>query len=135
MYSEWADALNAQLYEQYAQTYFIYRETARNLVELADIRPGMTAVDLACGTGIVTEQLLSLLTDTGTIIAVDQSAAMLAVAQQKFSTRIVRLIHSSAETIDELFPEGSVDNATSNLRNATLLARNPLHAWAICENC
>lgn len=114
MYSEWANTLNAQLYEQYAQTYSIYHETARRLVALADIRPGMTAVDLACGTGIVTQQLHSLLTDTGTIIAVDQSAAMLAVAQQKFSTRTVRLIRSSAETIDEHLPEGSVDVVVCN---------------------
>ena len=37
----------------------------------------MTVVDLACGTGMVTEQLSWALCGTGTLIAVDSSAALL----------------------------------------------------------
>lgn len=114
MYREWADSFNAQMYEKYAQAYPIYRETGKKLVELADIRPGMTVVDLASGTGIVTEHIVSALEGTGTIIAVDLSAAMLAVATQKFPAGVVCFVHSSAETIDELFPEESVDLVICN---------------------
>ncbi len=77
MYSAWADSFNAQMYEKYAQAYPIYRETGKKLVELADIRPGMSVVDLACGTGIVTERIASALEGTGSVIAIDLSATML----------------------------------------------------------
>jgi ubiquinone/menaquinone biosynthesis C-methylase UbiE len=98
MYSEWADSFNAQMYEKYAQAYPIYRETGKKLVELAGIRPGMSVVDLACGT----------------VIAIDLSAAMLAVAAQKFPAEMVRFVHSSAETIDDLLPEEAVDVVICN---------------------
>jgi ubiquinone/menaquinone biosynthesis C-methylase UbiE len=114
MYSAWADSFNAQMYEQYAQTYPIYRETGKKLVELAGIRPGMTVVDLASGTGIVTERIVSALDGTGTVIAIDLSAAMLAIAAHKFPAGMVHFVHSSAETIDELLPEESVDVVTCN---------------------
>jgi len=114
MYREWADSFNAQMYEQYAQAYPIYRETGKKLIELAGIRPGMSVVDLACGTGIVTEQIVSALEGNGTIIGIDGSAAMLAVAAQKFPAGMVRFVHSSAETIDELLPEESVDVVICN---------------------
>ncbi len=114
MYSEWADPLNAEMYDKYAQAYPIYRETGKKLVELAGIRPGMTVVDLASGTGIVTEHIASVLEGTGTIIAIDLSAAMLAIAAHKFPTGMVRFVHSSAETINELLPEESVDVVICN---------------------
>jgi len=102
------------MYEKYAQAYPIYRETGKKLVELAGIGPGMTVVDLACGTGIVTERIASALEGTGTIIAIDQSAAMLEVAAHKFPAGMVRFVHSSAETIDELLPEESIDVVICN---------------------
>jgi len=114
MYSAWADSFNAQMYEKYAQAYPIYRETGKKLVELADIRPGMSVVDLACGTGIVTERIASALEGTGSVIAIDLSATMLAIAAHKFPAGIVRFVHSSAETIDELFPEESIDVVICN---------------------
>ncbi len=114
MYNAWADALNAHLYEHYAQTYPIYRATGSLLVALAGVRAGMTVVDLACGTGIVTEQLSWALSGTGTLIAVDSSAAMLAVATHKFPAARIRFLHSPAETIDGLLPEASVDVIVCN---------------------
>jgi ubiquinone/menaquinone biosynthesis C-methylase UbiE len=114
MYREWADSFNAQKYEQYAQAYPIYQETGKKLVELVGIRPGMFVVDLACGTGIVTERIVSALEGTGTVIAIDLSAAMLEIAALKFPAGMERFVHSSAETIDELIPEESVDVVICN---------------------
>ena len=114
MSSAWADALNAHLYEHYAQTYPIYQATAGTLVERAAVTPGMTVVDLACGTGIATEQLWRALKGPGTLIAVDRSAAMLAVAARKFPAARVQFLHSPAETIDRLLPEASVDGIICN---------------------
>src|SRR5215469_15075731 len=96
MDNAWVDALNAHLYDHYAQTYPIYRATAGKLVALAAVDPGMTVVDLAYGTGMVTEQLFWALCGTGTLIAVDSSAAMLAVATQKFPAASNRFLHCSA---------------------------------------
>ncbi len=107
MDSAWHDAHNAHLYEDYAQTYSIYRETATKLVELANVTVGMTIVDLACGTGIVIEQLQAKLAGTGNIIGVDLSQAMLDIARAKFPA--LQFLQSPAERLHEVLPAGSAD--------------------------
>jgi ubiquinone/menaquinone biosynthesis C-methylase UbiE len=126
MYNDWADALNAQLYERYAQTHSIYRETGKKLVEFAQIHPGMTVVDLACGTSIVTEQLLSALAQTGMVIAVDQSAAMLEIAAQKCSGEHIQFLCSPAEVIATVLLEASVDVVVCNAAFWQMKARETL---------
>jgi ubiquinone/menaquinone biosynthesis C-methylase UbiE len=63
---------------------------------------------------IYQEQLWRALKGTGTLIAVDSSAAMLSVAARKFPVARVHFLHSSAETIDGLLPEASVDVIVCN---------------------
>jgi len=77
MISKWSSEQNALLYHQYSQTYPFYRQIAQQLLSLAPIQSAMTIVDLACGTGVLTEQISLQWAQTCRIIGVDASAAML----------------------------------------------------------
>lgn len=112
MASTWMDQLNAQLYEEYAQTYPMYRNLGKKLIEVAEIQPGQTVVDLACGTGIVTAQLQEQLHDQGKIIGVDMSHAMLDIAREKLPT--VEFIQTRAEDLPECIPAFSADVVACN---------------------
>jgi ubiquinone/menaquinone biosynthesis C-methylase UbiE len=112
MASNWMDRLNAQLYEEYAQSFPMYRVLGKKLIEVAEIQPGQTVVDLACGTGIVTVQLQEQLQDQGKIIGVDMSPAMLEIARQKLP--MVEFIEARGEQLHEVLPESSVDVVICN---------------------
>jgi len=51
------------------------------------IRPGMTVLDLGCGTGYFTLEIARLLNDNGKVIAVDVQKGMLDILQQKLENR------------------------------------------------
>jgi len=106
----WEDRLNAQLYEAYAQQFPMYRQLGQALVAQAEpLKPGVTVLDLACGTGIVTAQFASRLLTEGTVIGVDFSAAMLAIARQKLPD--VTFYQARTEHIARVLPEASIDIA------------------------
>lgn len=56
-------------------------------IDLLDLRPGDTAVDLGCGTGVNLEGLAHAVGPTGRVIGVDLSAGMLTQARRR---RVVR---------------------------------------------
>lgn len=112
MSSTWMDRLNAQLYEEYAQNFPMYRALGKKLIEVAEIQPGQTVVDLACGTGIVTTQLHEKLQDQGKIIGVDMSSSMLDIARKKLP--MVEFIEARGEQLHEMLPESSVDVVICN---------------------
>jgi ubiquinone/menaquinone biosynthesis C-methylase UbiE len=114
MSSRWFSEQNALLYHQYAQNYPLYRETTRQLLALVPIRPAMTIVDLACGTGVSTEQISQKWAQTCQIIGVDASAAMLKYAQSNPALSTVRFYQPQAEDLDMLLPAASVDVALCN---------------------
>jgi ubiquinone/menaquinone biosynthesis C-methylase UbiE len=53
------------------------------LLDRLDIGPGMDVVELACGTGHLTEQIVNRQQGAGTLRVVEKSAGMLAVARAK----------------------------------------------------
>ena len=110
MSSVWEDQLNAQFYEEYAQQFPMYRQLGEKLVELAGpFQPGMTVLDLACGTGVVTAQFVEKMGTAGTVIGVDLSASMLAIARRKLPE--VTFYQAQTEHLAELLPAVSVDLA------------------------
>ncbi|MEV6829205.1 class I SAM-dependent methyltransferase [Amycolatopsis sp. NPDC051102] len=56
-------------------------------LELVKIVPGDVVVELACGTGHLTTRIQERLDSRGTILAVDKSPGMLAVAREKVTPR------------------------------------------------
>ncbi len=70
----------AEIYDRYYGP-AMFAPWAEVLLQLAAPRPGERALDLACGTGIVTRQLAPRLGPGGSLVAVDLRPTMLAVAR------------------------------------------------------
>jgi SAM-dependent methyltransferase len=60
----------------------IFGEWAPHLVEAADVRPGQTVLDVACGTGVVAREAARRVGEQGKVVGVDLNPAMLAVARR-----------------------------------------------------
>jgi ubiquinone/menaquinone biosynthesis C-methylase UbiE len=101
----WLEAETAQRYERFAQQTTMYQELSHMIVELARIEPGMTVLDLGCGTGVTTLAVLGALGDRGHVYALDLSAAMLAVARAQLPTEQVTLVQADAGGFAGSIPE------------------------------
>lgn len=110
--SRW-EKLTAKKYDNYAASYPMYRKTSQFLVKTANIRKGMTIVDLACGTGVTTHEILKKLGSSGKIIDIDFSGEMLNIAKKRNKQKNISFIQSSAEKIDMLTKE-SIDLVLCN---------------------
>ena len=64
---------------------FLFEPYAVDLVNRIEITSGSNLLELACGTGIVTQHLAGRLPDSAELTATDLNADMLAVAQEKIS--------------------------------------------------
>lgn len=53
---------------------------------LADIlKPGMTVLDIGCGTGAITSDIVDIVGDTGKVIGIDNNKALINSAQEKYA--------------------------------------------------
>ncbi len=121
------DKLTAQKYEQYASKYPMYSKTSQFLVKLADIKKGMTVVDLCCGTGIATNEILKKVGNSGKVIGVDSSKEMLAIAKNKFKQKNVAFIKASGEELDKIIKE-KIDIVLCNSAFWQMNMNKALHA-------
>lgn len=91
----------------------MYRQLGQVLIDLTEpLKPGVTVLDLACGTGVVTTQLVTRLGTEGTVIGVDLSEAMLAIARHKLPD--TTFYQARAEHLAEVLPEASIDIVVCN---------------------
>jgi SAM-dependent methyltransferase len=97
----WGEDDNARRYDAFTRRYPIYQETSRDLLALARPASDAAVLDLACGTGATTREVLAVLGPDGTVIGVDKSPAMLAAAAGSIADPRVRWIHARAETIGQ----------------------------------
>ena len=98
--STWNDGQNAVLYNQFSHRYKLYRDTSRQLINLVNLHNTKHIVDLACGTGVTTEEILQHIDKKVCVSAIDSSAAMLAIARQFISDKRVSWIQGDAAEID-----------------------------------
>jgi len=97
--------LSAEEYSAFASQNRFYRYTAETMVQMAQIEPGMVVVDLACGTGSVTEAILRQPYGKAVkIIAIDSSAQMIARAQKRFDSANVEFYCEKAENVARIGP-------------------------------
>jgi ubiquinone/menaquinone biosynthesis C-methylase UbiE len=76
------------------------------------IRPGERVLDLACGTGLNLVHLRELVGDTGQVVGVDLTPAMLDVARERIATNGWSNVEvSEADAAALPFPDGSFDRA------------------------
>ena len=81
---------------------------AKDLVAQAPPAAGDYVLDLACGTGLVSEQIAPLIGDTGSIVALDFNPIMLAVARKRdLGATKAEWIEASADSIP--LPDNSID--------------------------
>jgi SAM-dependent methyltransferase len=114
----WGEDDNARRYDEYARKHPSYQETSRDLIAVALPSDdagvaGAAVLDLACGTGATTRELLAVLGPDGRVTAVDKSAAMLGVAASSTADPRVTWIHARAETVDQ-HVTGPVDAVVCN---------------------
>jgi SAM-dependent methyltransferase len=109
----WGEDDNARRYDAFARQYPMYRDTSRDLITLARLSADGTVLDLACGTGATSWEILAVLGPGGKVIGVDKSAAMLAVAARSGADNRVSWIQARAEDVD-LYVTGPVDAAVCN---------------------
>ncbi len=76
-----------------------------------DLRPGDSAIDVACGTGKLTRALAARVGPFGRVVGVDLAPAMVAAASQA-STDLVQVEYLVASALALPFPSGSFDAAT-----------------------
>ncbi len=102
----WGEDDNPRRYDAYAREYPGYRESSRDLIAVAlPLADGGVAdaavLDLACGTGATTREILAVLGPDGRVTGVDQSAAMLGVAASSVTDPRATWIQARAESVDQ----------------------------------
>jgi SAM-dependent methyltransferase len=99
--SDWDSDDNPARYAEFAADFPMYSETSRDLVRLAGLKPDGVVIDLACGTGATTQQILAVLGPGGRVTGVDRSGAMLAVAARSVADARVSWLRATAEEFDK----------------------------------
>jgi SAM-dependent methyltransferase len=96
----WGEDDNARRYEAFTRQHSMYQDTSRDLIAVAGLRADAAVLDLACGTGVTSREILATLGPGGEVIGVDKSAAMLAVAARASPDQRVTWVQAAAEHID-----------------------------------
>lgn len=110
----WESPVNAVAYDAFDQRYPTYRISSSRLADEAALAPGERVVDLACGTGATTRQILTRVGPAGTITGVDASPAMLDVAGRNIRAPNVRWVTGQAERLDSVI-DTPVDAVVCNM--------------------
>ena len=98
----------AQIYEQ-SFVPSVARPASGQLFELAELRPGQRVLDLACGTGVAARRAAEEVGSTGSVVGVDLSPEMLAVARTIPAPDGVEIEWEEADAGSLPLPAGSVD--------------------------
>lgn len=96
--TKWNDrALNYD--KSYKSKFFI--DIQRKVVDILELKPKMTFLDVGCGTGWAVKYAYDKLSGQGNFIGVDISENMISIAKEKFKEILaIEFIQSSAENID-----------------------------------
>jgi ubiquinone/menaquinone biosynthesis C-methylase UbiE len=102
--SIWDSDETAARYAAFTSEFPMYSETSRDLVRLAAPAPDAAVVDLCCGTGATSKEILAALGPDGKVTGVDRSAAMLAVAARSVTDPRASWVRASAEEFHQVLP-------------------------------
>lgn len=103
-----------EYYHEIASGMALYRETNRRLAELAGLKPGMSVVDLACGSGLTALAALQEAPEGLRLYLVDQSPSMIEAARQRLGDRVTAYILADAAEAPAQIPE-QVDRVLCNM--------------------
>lgn len=111
-HARFAQTAVAENYRRYLQPY-LFDPWARRIVDFVGLRAGQTVLDVAAGTGAVSRAAASVVGESGTVIASDVSAAMLAALERGNAeaelpaAASIRTLQCAASHLD--LPDVSVD--------------------------
>jgi ubiquinone/menaquinone biosynthesis C-methylase UbiE len=74
-------------------------QSTQKLVSVAKIRPGDLVLDLACGTGAVTRQIVGKIGKSGHVIGVDSSQTALSIAKKSIKNKNIDFAIFDAENL------------------------------------
>jgi len=103
-----------EYYHEIASHMALYRESNRRLAELAELRPGMTVVDVGCGSGLTALAALEQVPDGLSLILVDSQPAMIDQARHLLGDRAQVYHVADAADAADLIGE-KVDRVLCNL--------------------
>jgi SAM-dependent methyltransferase len=134
----WGEDDNARRYDAYTREFPSYRDTSRDLITVA--LPATDAgvaeahvIDLACGTGATTREILAVLGPHGRVTGVDQSAAMLGVAASSVTDPRACWIQAPAESVDQHVTEAADAIVCNSAIWQTDLAASAMAARAVLK--
>ena len=85
-------------------------EDCATMLSALNVKPGQTVCDLGCGNGFYTLKLAEMVTDQGSVIAVDIQPEMLDLLRQRAGQADVKNIQTVlADETDPKLPQASVD--------------------------
>lgn len=105
----------AALYDLLSFERSLYRAPRRRGIDLLDLEPGQTVLDLGCGTGLSFPWLHAAIGASGRIVGVDSSAAMLGRAARRARRHgwaNVTLVHAEADRLAAALSRSGIDPST-----------------------
>jgi ubiquinone/menaquinone biosynthesis C-methylase UbiE len=112
--NNWLETETARRYKIFTEKTTMYQELSQFMVELAEIEPGMSVLDLGCGTGMTTQAVLRAMKGDGRVYALDISGPMLDVARQQISSDQVTFWQGDAVAVADLIGPHSIDRIVCN---------------------
>ncbi len=103
-----------QYYHGIASQMALYTESNHRLAELADLKPGMTVVDLGCGSGLTSLAALAQVPEGLSLTLVDRDPSMIDEARRHLGERVQAYHVGDAAAAAELIAE-KVDRVLCNL--------------------
>ena len=82
---------------------------APKLIDVADLRPGESVLDVACGTGVVTRLAAERAGNGGRVVGLDINAAMLAVARRYTPDGGATIVWVEASALEIPLPDATFD--------------------------
>jgi ubiquinone/menaquinone biosynthesis C-methylase UbiE len=95
-------------YDRYLGPIF-FHQYADDLVARVPVTPGMRVLEVACGTGIVTQRLLERLGERGSLVATDLNEAMIAHGRARLDAQPGVVDWRPADATKLPFPDRSFD--------------------------
>src|SRR5271157_3208819 len=115
--SEWNAFARAQAAQRWKrQSAAMGRQMTEAIVADAKVEPGMTVLDVACGTGEPAISLAMLLKDSGLVVGIDVSSQPLKMAAQRARDRGLRNLGFQQADVHHLpLADGCFDRVTCRL--------------------
>ena len=102
---DWESEFNAEKYAEFCKQSLLYQTSTAALIDIADINPGETILDYACGTGASTKTLADKLGKDCEIFGVDISEAQILEAKKLGWDNNVTFLVGTERALPQILPK------------------------------